>query len=99
MVKVDLITGFLGAGKTTFIRRYADYFMRKGQRINIIENDKIVEKRTLKLPDVVTNIIKCKNPRCITSIEQELPHRFKLTDQKNRIYRCMYCEQKFKGQF
>ena len=67
--------------------------------INIIENDKIVEKRTLKLPDVVTNIIKCKNPRCITSIEQELPHRFKLTDQKNRIYRCMYCEQKFKGQF
>ena len=67
--------------------------------INIIENDNIVEKRTLTLPDVVTNIIKCKNPRCITSIEQELPHRFKLTDKKNRIYRCLYCEQKFKGQF
>ena len=67
--------------------------------INIIENDQIVEKRTLTLPDIVTNIIKCKNPRCITSIEQELPHRFKLTDKKNRIYRCLYCEQKFKGQF
>lgn len=67
--------------------------------INIIENDEIVEKRTLTLPDIVTNIIKCKNPRCITSIEQELPHRFKLTDKKNRIYRCLYCEQKFKGQF
>ena len=64
--------------------------------INMIENDKIVQKRTLTLPEMVTNIIKCKNPRCITSIEQELPHRFKLTDRKHRIYRCLYCEQKFK---
>ena len=65
--------------------------------INIIENDKIVRKHTLELPDAVTNIIRCKNPRCITSIEQELPHKFKLTDRKNRIYRCIYCESKFKG--
>ena len=65
--------------------------------INIIENDKIVRKHTLELPDEVTNIIRCKNPRCITSIEQELPHKFKLTDRKNRIYRCIYCESKFKG--
>ena len=65
--------------------------------INIIENDKIVRKHTLELPDDVTNIIRCKNPRCITSIEQELPHKFKLTDRKNRIYRCIYCESKFKG--
>ena len=65
--------------------------------INIIKNNKIVGKHTLELPETVTNIIKCKNPRCITSIEQELPHRFKLTDKKNRIYRCMYCESKFKG--
>ena len=57
----------------------------------------IVEKHQLSLPDTVTNIIKCKNPRCITSIEQELPHTFKLTDRKNRIYRCIYCESKFKG--
>ena len=63
--------------------------------INIIRDNEIVEKKTLELPEVVTNVIKCKNPRCITSIEQELPHRFKLTDRKNRIYRCMYCEQKF----
>ena len=63
--------------------------------INIIRDNEIVEKRALKLPDIVTNVIKCKNPRCITSVEQELPHRFKLTDKKNRIYRCMYCEQKF----
>lgn len=65
--------------------------------INIIENDKIVRKHTLELPDEVTNIIRCKNPRCITSTEQELPHKFKLTDRKNRIYRCIYCESKFKG--
>ena len=66
--------------------------------INIIENNEIAEKKTLELPDRVTNIIKCKNPRCITSIEQELPHIFKLTDKENRIYRCVYCEQKFKGE-
>ena len=65
--------------------------------INIIKDNEIVEKRVLSLPDKVTNIIKCKNPRCITSIEQELPHTFKLTDKENRIYRCIYCESKFKG--
>ena len=65
--------------------------------INIIKDAEIVEKHQLSLPDTVTNIIKCKNPRCITSIEQELPHTFKLTDRKNRIYRCIYCESKFKG--
>ncbi len=63
--------------------------------INIISDNKIAEKRMLKLPDMVTNVIKCRNPRCITSVEQELPHRFKLTDKENRVYRCMYCEQKF----
>ena len=63
--------------------------------INVIRDNEIVEKRTLALPEMVTNVIKCKNPRCITSIEQELPHRFKLTDKENRVYRCLYCEQKF----
>lgn len=63
--------------------------------INIIKDNIIVEKRMLELPDMVTNVIKCRNPRCITSVEQELPHRFKLTDKENRIYRCLYCEQKF----
>ncbi len=63
--------------------------------INVIRDNEIVEKRTLALPEMVTNVIKCKNPRCITSIEQELPHRFKLTDKEYRVYRCLYCEQKF----
>lgn len=65
--------------------------------INIIEDNKIVAKKKLLLPEVVTDIIKCKNPRCITSVEQELPHSFKLTDRTKRIYRCVYCESKFKG--
>lgn len=64
--------------------------------INIIKNGNIAEKRNLNLPERVTNIIRCKNPRCITSIEQELPHRFKLTDRTHALYRCEYCEQKFK---
>ncbi len=67
--------------------------------INIIKDNKIVEKHELVLPERVTNIITCKNPRCITSVEQELPQTFKLTDREHRIYRCIYCEQKFKGQF
>ena len=63
--------------------------------IDVIKDNHIVEKRVLTLPETVTNIIKCKNPRCITSVEQELPHRFKLTDRDRRIYRCMYCEQRW----
>jgi aspartate carbamoyltransferase regulatory subunit len=64
--------------------------------INIIENGVIKEKRNPRLPEQVTNIIRCKNPRCITSIEQDLKHVFKLTDRNKGIYRCVYCEQAFK---
>lgn len=65
--------------------------------INIIENDTIVEKKTLELPKKITNVIKCKNPRCITSVEEHLDHVFVLTDPENRVYRCEYCEQKYKN--
>lgn len=64
--------------------------------VNFIKSGKIIEKRHPKLPELVTNIIRCKNPRCITSIEAELPHKFKLTDREKGVYRCIYCEQKFK---
>ena len=74
---------------------YSSKLNQGGLAIVVIKDNKIVEKRALELPEMVTNVIKCKNPRCITSIEQELPHRFKLTDKENRIYRCLYCEQKF----
>ena len=54
----------------------------------------ISEKKILRLPKRITNVIHCKNPRCITSIEQELPHVFDLTDEENKVYRCIYCETK-----
>lgn len=65
--------------------------------VNIIKGDKIVEKRELHLPKQVVNVIKCKNPRCITSIEQELDQIFILTDEEKEIYRCKYCEEKYRG--
>lgn len=68
-------------------------FLDPNITVNIIDGGKIVEKRQLKLPRSVTNIIKCNNPRCITSVEQELPHIFELTDEKKGVYRCKYCEQ------
>lgn len=63
--------------------------------VNIIKNGGIVEKKELTLPKTVTNIIKCKNPRCITSIEQELDQVFYLTDEEKQVYRCKYCEEKY----
>ncbi len=65
--------------------------------VNIIKGGEIVEKKALKLPKEIKNIIRCKNPRCITSIEQELDQIFVLTDPEKAIYRCKYCEGKFKG--
>lgn len=62
--------------------------------VNVIKDGKIVEKKKLSLPKEIKNVIKCKNPRCITSIEQELPHIFVLTDAEKEIYRCKYCEEK-----
>lgn len=65
--------------------------------VNIIKGEKIVEKKILKLPQEIKNIIRCKNPRCITSIEQELEQVFVLTDPEKQVYRCKYCEGKYKG--
>ena len=71
-------------------------YVDPGVTINIIRDGKIAEKRTLELPTELTDVLKCKNPRCITSTEQELPHIFRLTDRENRVYRCIYCETKGK---
>ncbi len=62
--------------------------------VNFIKDGKLVEKKTIGMPERLTNVIKCKNPRCITSIEQELDHVFTLTDRKEKVYRCLYCETK-----
>ena len=67
-------------------------YVDPGATVNIIQNEEMVAKKKLELPEKLTNVIKCKNPRCITSTEQELPQIFKLTDKKKKVYRCMYCE-------
>ena len=63
--------------------------------VNVIQDDKIVDKKELQLPKEIHNVISCKNPRCITSIEQELEQIFVLTDAEHEVYRCKYCETKF----
>ena len=62
--------------------------------VDIIRDGKLVEKKELTLPQRLTKVIYCKNPRCISSTEQELPHVFLLSDPAKRVYRCMYCETK-----
>lgn len=62
--------------------------------IDIIRDGVLAEKRSIALPEKLQDVIFCKNPRCITTTEQELPHIFKLTDRENRVYRCVYCETK-----
>ena len=69
-------------------------YVDPGATVNVIKNGILVEKKKLELPERLVNVLYCRNPRCITSTEQELKHIFKLTDRKNRIYRCYYCETK-----
>lgn len=64
--------------------------------VNIIRDGKNVEKKTIALPESLTNVLTCKNPRCISVTEQELPQVFRLADRKKRIYRCLYCEAQAK---
>ena len=64
--------------------------------VNVIKDNSIVEKKELHLPKKIKNVIKCRNPRCITSIEQELDQIFFLADAEKEVYRCMYCEEKHK---
>ena len=72
----------------TDILGYVDPFVT----VNIIRDGTPVEKRTIELPEKLVGVLKCKNPRCITSTEREVPHVFVLTDRVNRVYRCEYCE-------
>ena len=64
--------------------------------VNIIDGGHIIEKKHPQLPERIVNVAKCKNPRCITSVEQELDHVFVLTDAEKGVYRCLYCEQEYK---
>ena len=67
--------------------------------VNIVKDDRIIEKKKLTLPDKIINVAKCKNPRCITSVEDHLDQIFILTDRENKVYRCKYCETSLKNRF
>ena len=69
-------------------------YVDPGVSVNLIRGGKLVEKRSIEMPLELRNVIFCRNPRCISSVEQELPHIFKLADRKNKVYRCLYCETK-----
>ncbi|MDR3238886.1 MAG: aspartate carbamoyltransferase regulatory subunit [Clostridiales bacterium] len=71
-------------------------YMDPNVTVNIIEDGVITSKLKLSLPDTLTNVIQCKNPRCITSVERHLSHKFLLSDRGQKIYRCAYCEQEHK---
>ena len=72
-------------------------YVDPGATIVIIRDGQVVEKHSLSLPQKLTNVLKCKNPRCITTTEQELPHVFLLTDPEKHVYRCLYCETQAKS--
>ena len=69
-------------------------YLDPGITVNVIRDGVVAEQRHLELPQKVVGVIKCKNPRCITSVEREIAHEFKLTDPVKKVYRCIYCEQK-----
>ncbi len=89
-------------GKKDIIKIDTDYavdidvlgYVDPNATISVIRDGKIVEKRTLSLPERLTGVLKCKNPRCITGTEQELSHVFFLADREQGVYRCLYCEAK-----
>ena len=69
-------------------------YLDPGITVNIIRDGEVAERRHVALPQRVVGVIQCKNPRCITSVEREIVHEFKLTDPAKGVYRCIYCEQK-----
>ncbi|MBE6036061.1 MAG: aspartate carbamoyltransferase regulatory subunit [Clostridiales bacterium] len=71
-------------------------YVDPGATVNIIKDGLLVEKKTIEMPETLTNVLTCKNPRCISSVEQELDQVFKLTDREHKIYRCLYCETQAK---
>ena len=105
-VPVAIITNALSSkkGKKDIIKIDADIpvdldvigFVDPGATVNMIKDSAVVEKKKMKLPQILKNVLKCKNPRCITTTEQELPHVFRLTDADHKTYRCIYCETKAK---
>lgn len=94
----------LKMGKKDIIKIDSDFdvnteilgFVDPDVTVNIIKDGNTVDKKTIDLPESLTNVLHCKNPRCISTTEQELPQIFKLADKEKRVYRCLYCETKAK---
>ena len=69
-------------------------YIDPGITVNVVKDGQIVEKLHLSLPEEIVNVVRCKNPRCITSVESDLDHVFRLVDREKKLYRCIYCEAK-----
>ena len=92
MGKKDIIKVDAAIDLNTDVIGYVD----PNATVNVIRDGKLVEKKAIVLPEKLVNVIRCKNPRCISTTEQELPQVFVLTDREKGVYRCMYCETKAK---
>ena len=95
MGKKDIIKIDADFGVDTDVLGYVD----PGVTVNVIKNSEIVEKKKIELPEILNGVIRCKNPRCITSTEHSLPQRFRLTDPSGPVYRCAWCEARAKTDF
>ena len=98
-IEEGFVLDHIQAGRSMDIYKYL-HLDKLDCCVAIIKNarsNKMVEKKCLHLPKEITNVIRCKNPRCITSIEQGLDHIFVLTDPEKEVYRCKYCEEKYHG--
>ena len=71
-------------------------YVDPGVTVNIIKDGKLAKRQNIDIPERIENVIKCKNPRCITTVEQELPNIFVLAEKEGRVYRCLYCESQAK---
>ena len=101
---VAMITNVVSAkrGRKDIIKIDADIpvnfdvigYVDPGATVNIIRNGELKEKKALGMPERLENVIRCKNPRCVSTTEQELPQIFLLTDRENKEYRCAWCETK-----
>ena len=103
-VPVAMITNVISAkrGRKDIIKIDADIpvnfdvigYVDPGATVNVIRNGVLVEKKQIDMPETLVNVIRCKNPRCITSCEQEIEHIFRLADRSKKEYRCVWCETK-----
>lgn len=94
MGKKDIIKVDAAIDLNTDVIGYVD----PNATVNVIRDGKLVEKKAIVLPEKLVNVIRCKNPRCISTTEQELPQVFVLTDREKGVYRCRYCETKAERQ-